>query len=477
VATSLTAGEAVRKQVGILDIKGNQFRLKPIPLTQVRAFMMGEVSLNGRPELDPEDSKVDVKINRLLEDEVKHLIFEARSKRDELIEDCQKLGNRINKVEKAVKYTLQKPSQVLVRLKVEHSGFTTLNNQRFGAKFVGEVANPVRDFVRIVESVGHTSQPLSSLFFFYFQVDLLLFHRKRDTADSKGKSRKKKPGTMDPIAPEELEEMNVEDLVKENLDQAEKKLEILSEEKLSLSLDDYVSKEVKQALTDGVAAMLERQQKELIKRRNENGEGVSTGAQIREIVQEEAERRDQTSAKQKRNNTPEDHEDYEEGDDDDELESIVETSKKRPAKASHARKLTVKNRQRVEDMSDDVEVAPRARGRRQTNRSVSYAQDDSNGEDESEASISIQPHNEDELDEIEEEKPKKKAKAVTKPKQANLSFESITSKKSNNVRVATSRSKARKKRSSLDEDSEEDKFGGSYGVDDDWGTANTNTEK
>jgi double-strand break repair protein MRE11 len=163
VATSLTAGEAVRKQVGILDIKGNQFRLKPIPLTQVRAFMMGEVSLNGRPELDPEDSKVDFKITRLLEDEVKHLIFEARSKRDELIEDCQRLGNHINKVEKAVKYTLQKPSQVLVRLKVEHSGFTTLNNQRFGAKFVGEVANPVRDFGCIIESVWQTSQPLSSL--------------------------------------------------------------------------------------------------------------------------------------------------------------------------------------------------------------------------------------------------------------------------------------------------------------------------
>ena len=37
------------------------------------------------------------------------------------------------------KYTLQYPEQVLVRLKVEHSGFTTLNNQRFGSRFVGEV--------------------------------------------------------------------------------------------------------------------------------------------------------------------------------------------------------------------------------------------------------------------------------------------------------------------------------------------------
>lgn len=39
------------------------------------------------------------------------------------------------------KYTLQHPDQVLVRLKVEHSGFTTLNNQRFGSRFVGEVVS------------------------------------------------------------------------------------------------------------------------------------------------------------------------------------------------------------------------------------------------------------------------------------------------------------------------------------------------
>lgn len=282
---------------------------------------------------------------------------------------------------------------------------------------------------------------------------------------------------MDPIAPEELEEMNVEDLVKENLDQAEKKLEILSEEKLSLSLDDYVSKEVKQALTDGVAAMLERQQKELIKRRNENGDGVSTGAQIREIVQEEAERRDQKSFKQKRHNTLEEYEDNDVGDDeDDEVDSIVETPKKRHAKESHARKLTVSNRKRVKDMNDGVEIAPLARGRRQTNRSTSYAQDDSGGEDESEVSVSFQSRDEDELDELEEEKPKKKVKKATIQKQANLSFESITKKKSSNVRAAASRSNVRKKRSSLDEDSDEDKFGGSYGVDEDWGTANTNID-
>ena len=37
---------------------------------------------------------------------------------------------------------LENTDQVLVRLKVEHSGFSTLNNQRFSSKFVEEFANP-----------------------------------------------------------------------------------------------------------------------------------------------------------------------------------------------------------------------------------------------------------------------------------------------------------------------------------------------
>ena len=46
------------------------------------------------------------------------------------------------------KYMIKNPERVLVRLKVEHSGFTTLNNQRFGSQFVGQVvSSPSRDFL------------------------------------------------------------------------------------------------------------------------------------------------------------------------------------------------------------------------------------------------------------------------------------------------------------------------------------------
>ena len=39
-------------------------------------------------------------------------------------------------------YRLEKPDRILVRLKVKHSGFGTLNNQGLGSKFVEEAHKP-----------------------------------------------------------------------------------------------------------------------------------------------------------------------------------------------------------------------------------------------------------------------------------------------------------------------------------------------
>lgn len=139
VATSLTSGETVRKQVGLLEIKANQFRLNAIPLTQVRSFVMGALSLQDqRKPLDPDDPKIDQKVTKILEEEVRLLAFEAREKHKNLLRDAIAAGNDAHR-QKSVKYKLEKPDEVLIRLKVEHTGFTTLNNQRFGARFVGEV--------------------------------------------------------------------------------------------------------------------------------------------------------------------------------------------------------------------------------------------------------------------------------------------------------------------------------------------------
>jgi double-strand break repair protein MRE11 len=150
VATSLTVGEAERKHIGILDVRGQQFRLLPIPLTQVRSFLLGDLSLTQQRRLDPEDPKVEQKVSKILEEKVRVLIHDAREKTQELLEAAKKAGNVLAGMllddeddEFPLKNRVDKPDEVLVRLKVEHSGFSTLNNQRFGAKFIGEVANPV----------------------------------------------------------------------------------------------------------------------------------------------------------------------------------------------------------------------------------------------------------------------------------------------------------------------------------------------
>jgi double-strand break repair protein MRE11 len=77
VATSLTMGEARRKQVGILDIRGQQFRLKPVPLGSVRSFALGDASLSewvSSGILDREDPKVEERMSDLLAEEVEKLV-------------------------------------------------------------------------------------------------------------------------------------------------------------------------------------------------------------------------------------------------------------------------------------------------------------------------------------------------------------------------------------------------------------------
>ena len=55
MATSLIEGEACKKHCGVLDIRGNEFRLEPLPMKKVRPFKMNEIYLNELPELDTID--------------------------------------------------------------------------------------------------------------------------------------------------------------------------------------------------------------------------------------------------------------------------------------------------------------------------------------------------------------------------------------------------------------------------------------
>ena len=75
-------------------------------------------------------------------------IQKARDEAEQLRQDAEAavqasmaLEDEFDPDKRQRKYNIKNPEQVLVRLKVEHSGFTTLNNQRFGSRFVGEVVS------------------------------------------------------------------------------------------------------------------------------------------------------------------------------------------------------------------------------------------------------------------------------------------------------------------------------------------------
>jgi len=270
IATSLTEGESLTKHVGILDIRGSQFRLLPVPIMCVRSFALGHLCLKDSG-LDNEDLRIDENMAEVLGEQVRKLIESARDnsrlmknvRANETYNDHNGGNNDVDvdvdvdggddkAITKISKFHIEKPERVLVRLKVEHSGFSTIHNQRFGCQFVNEVANP---------------------------SDILLFHRKRSTtassSSSSSKHKKNKNANAndnqsqtqeEPIYPTELDDINVEEIVRDALDMGDKKLQILDEERLSIAVEDFVSKEQRQMIEDTVNKIIHIQNKMLVTR-------------------------------------------------------------------------------------------------------------------------------------------------------------------------------------------------------------------
>uniref|UniRef100_A0A9I9DGX8 Double-strand break repair protein n=1 Tax=Cucumis melo TaxID=3656 RepID=A0A9I9DGX8_CUCME len=193
VATSLIDGESKPKHVLLLEIKGNQYRPTKIPLTSVRPFEYTEIVLKDEPDIDSNDQ------NSIIEhlDKVVQNLIEKSSKRV------------VNRSE------LKLP---LVRIKVDYSGFMTINPQRFGQKYVGKVANP---------------------------QDILIFSK----ASRKGRNE----DDSERLRPEELNQQNIEALVAEN----NLKMEILPVNDLDVALHNFVNKDDKMAFYSCVQYNLE----------------------------------------------------------------------------------------------------------------------------------------------------------------------------------------------------------------------------
>lgn len=217
VATSLSPGEATKKHIGLLRVKGRKMNLQKIPLKTVRQFFIQDVVLSEYEDrFTPETAQVNKKVEDLCYAKVLDMLEEAERER---------LGCPMT------------PEKPLIRLRVDYSGgFETFNASRFSQKFVDRVANP---------------------------KDIIHFLRRREQKeDIKDEVNVDYSKLVKSTAAEGL---RVEDLVKQYFEAAEQKvqLSLLTEQGMGKAIQEFVDKDEKDAIEELITYQLEKTQRHL----------------------------------------------------------------------------------------------------------------------------------------------------------------------------------------------------------------------
>ncbi|MBN3306762.1 MRE11 protein, partial [Amia calva] len=227
VVTSLSPGEAVKKHVGLLRIKGKKMNLQKIPLHTVRQFFINDVVLADHASLfNPDNPKVMQKIEAFCNEKVEEMLEQAERER---------MGNSLT------------PEKPLIRLRVDYSGgYEPFNMMRFVQRFVDRVANP---------------------------KDVVHFFRHRDQKDKKDDENINFDQLVNRTSSEVMQ-LRVEDLVKQYFETAEKSvhLSLLTEQGMGKAVQEFVDKEEKDAIEDLVNFQLEKTQRFLKERHIEAAE-------------------------------------------------------------------------------------------------------------------------------------------------------------------------------------------------------------
>uniref|UniRef100_A0A8D3BP52 Double-strand break repair protein n=1 Tax=Scophthalmus maximus TaxID=52904 RepID=A0A8D3BP52_SCOMX len=217
VATSLSPGEATKKHIGLLRVKGRKMNLQKIPLKTVRQFFIQDVVLADYEDLfTPDTPQVTKKVEDLCFAKVTEMLEEAERER---------LGCPLT------------PEKPLVRLRVDYSGgFEAFNTSRFSQKFVDRVANP-KD---IIHFLRHREQ-------------------KENIKDEVNVDYSKLLKTT------AVEGLRVEDLVKQYFEAAEQtvQLSLLTEQGMGKAIQEFVDKDEKDAIQELITYQLEKTQRHL----------------------------------------------------------------------------------------------------------------------------------------------------------------------------------------------------------------------
>ncbi|KAF7663348.1 hypothetical protein LDENG_00211740 [Lucifuga dentata] len=228
VATSLSPGEATKKHIGLLRVKGRKMNLHKIPLKTVRQFFIQDVVLSDYQDLfTPDTPQVTKKVENFCHAKVTEMLEEAERER---------LGSPLT------------PEKPLIRLRVDYSGgFEAFNASRFSQKFVDRVANP---------------------------KDIIHFFRRREQKEGIRDEVNVDYGQL--VKTTAVEGLRVEDLVKKYFEAAEQtvQLSLLTEQGMGKAIQEFVDKDEKEAIEELITYQLEKTQHHLQSR------GVSTEQDI-----------------------------------------------------------------------------------------------------------------------------------------------------------------------------------------------------
>ncbi|XP_074996250.1 double-strand break repair protein MRE11 isoform X3 [Calonectris borealis] len=227
VVTSLSPGEAVKKHIGLLHVKGKKMNMQKIALETVRTFHMEDIVLADHPDLfNPDNPRVTQAIQAFCMEKVELMLDNAERGR---------LGNP------------RQPEKPLIRLRVDYTGgFEPFSVHRFSQKYMDRVANP-KDIIH------------------FFRHRELKEKNDSDLNFGKLVSRPASEGMT----------LRVEDLVKQYFQTAEKKvqLSLLTERGMGEAVQEFVDKEEKDAIEELVKFQLEKTQRFLKERRTDAEEG------------------------------------------------------------------------------------------------------------------------------------------------------------------------------------------------------------
>jgi hypothetical protein len=223
-------GESVSmpKHMGLLEIRGKQFRLQTTKFSSNRVFIYNEIALSTVEGLQAQDPQIEEKIAKVLKNKVEAMMKDAR----EVEKASEPLG--VDTI-----YNIRSPDQYLLRLKVDHIGFPSLNQNRFSANFVGKVANP---------------------------SELLLFSKKKKEVLGRPDHKPDRDflrSVMEDGGDEEINKIRIDDLVRESLRNSKRPLGLLVEETLTQALEDFILKKASGAIGELVEDTLDETRKVL----------------------------------------------------------------------------------------------------------------------------------------------------------------------------------------------------------------------